>query len=625
MNRLSMKMKFIWFTIILLAVSSLGLFQVLSVPAQAREEPIFSPHQPLEVAGRLLQEDEAERARAASIFSWKTFVALQWPASGEARGLADFEATLRDTREAEVRVWETWKEPFEVYLPEGKRPSSWDDDSGPSLKLLRRVSKVSDVLDEDVQATQADGRMPPILTDQKGKLVRYEIRMNKIVFDHIMNNELYDGREQTRVQQVSYPVGACLLKASWKEVGLEDRARYLTANCLIEEAGQSRRQLMGLVGFHIMIKTPSAPQWIWATFEHVDNVEGSHPSFFDPSKPELPINLQTRAGQPNQVTRVVPIPSWLGKLNSEMQSALAKEGSILRNYQLVETQRPLKASNQKEPATVFSVEPEFLSNTTQETFVQNSSCMGCHAMASTLNNQQFVSGDFTFTLNNAEPKPPELGVIPAPERPATDWERDNWSLIERGLSLSNQTYELLPNHVGARLHCTSCHLDGGRKETASWWVGMPEKYDYPDSDRLQQRVQRCFTHSMNGTPVEDEEMNAIVAYIQWIDLQASPEQRKIEGFPPIEPGVGESARGKTIYRQKCNFCHNDEGQGRYLGDTYFRPALWGGHSFPKRAGMGKTETLAAFIKANMPLNSGGMLTTQEAWDLAAYIESQKRP
>ena len=38
-----------------------------------------------------------------------------------------------------------------------------------------------------------------------------------------------------------------------------------------------------------------------------------------------------------------------------------------------------------------------------------------------------------------------------------------------------------------------------------------------------------------------------------------------------------------------------------------------------------TTILASFIKANMPYTSGGMLTNQEANDLASYIDDQCHP
>ena len=42
---------------------------------------------------------------------------------------------------------------------------------------------------------------------------------------------------------------------------------------------------MGLVGLHIAHKTQHAPQWIWSTFEQVDNYKGPDPSFNDPACP----------------------------------------------------------------------------------------------------------------------------------------------------------------------------------------------------------------------------------------------------------------------------------------------------------------------------------------------------
>ena len=41
--------------------------------------------------------------------------------------------------------------------------------------------------------------------------------------------------------------------------------------------------------------------------------------------------------------------------------------------------------------------------------------------------------------------------------------------------------------------------------------------------------------------------------------------------------------------------------------------------------MHRIDTAAAFIKHNMPLGLGDSLTDQEAWDAAAYMNSQERP
>jgi cytochrome c len=88
--------------------------------------------------------------------------------------------------------------------------------------------------------------------------------------------------------------------------------------------------------------------------------------------------------------------------------------------------------------------------------------------------------------------------------------------------------------------------------------------------------------------------------------------------------TGDSGRGSTIFAQKCAVCHNLEGQGRYLGDAYYRPALWGKRSFNFAAGIfGYPDLLASFN--NMPYGAGGELTNQEAWDVASFVHGMPRP
>ena len=41
---------------------------------------------------------------------------------------------------------------------------------------------------------------------------------------------------------------------------------------MIQSAEKCTQRTMGLVGLHIVSKTPARPQWIWSTFEQVDNV-----------------------------------------------------------------------------------------------------------------------------------------------------------------------------------------------------------------------------------------------------------------------------------------------------------------------------------------------------------------
>jgi thiosulfate dehydrogenase len=55
------------------------------------------------------------------------------------------------------------------------------------------------------------------------------------------------------------------------------------------------------------------------------------------------------------------------------------------------------------------------------------------------------------------------------------------------------------------------------------------------------------------------------------------------------------------------------------------PSVWGPASYNVGAGMARVSVAAAFIKANMPRGWGWSLTDDEAFDVAAYINSQPRP
>jgi len=57
---------------------------------------------------------------------------------------------------------------------------------------------------------------------------------------------------------------------------------------------------------------------------------------------------------------------------------------------------------------------------------------------------------------------------------------------------------------------------------------------------------------------------------------------------------------------------------------YVFPPLWGDDSFNNGAGMARVLTAARFIKARMPFGRPD-LTDDEAFDVAAYINSKPRP
>ena len=143
---------------------------------------------------------------------------------------------------------------------------------------------------------------------------------------------------------------------------------------------------------------------------------------------------------------------------------------------------------------------------------------------------------------------------------------------------------------------------------------------------------------MNGKPldVNSKEMKAMVAYMAWLS-EGLPKKANIE----MDPGgkideslVPNPERGKQLYAQQCATCHGDNGQGLKdeRGNNVF-PPLWGDESFNIGAGMARTYKAAAFIRDNMPMSvqkdgawgQGGVLSDQDAVDIAEYFTHQPRP
>lgn len=207
--------------------------------------------------------------------------------------------------------------------------------------------------------------------------------------------------------------------------------------------------------------------------------------------------------------------------------------------------------------------------------------------------------------------------------------------IKLGRSLIANTKKLLPANVGNGLNCGNCHLGGGTVALAGPYVGLwgvfPEYRDREGRiNSLQERVNDCFRHSMNGVALamDSDEMNAILMYIQWLSTGVPV------GTPVAGRGMGtvdtslkpDPARGLQIYAAKCASCHGAEGGGTpNPAGGYVFPPVWGDASYNIGAGMAHTYTAAAFIKHNMPLGQGGSLRDQEAVDVAEFVSHQPRP
>lgn len=216
--------------------------------------------------------------------------------------------------------------------------------------------------------------------------------------------------------------------------------------------------------------------------------------------------------------------------------------------------------------------------------------------------------------------------------------------VSRGANIFNHTH-LDPEasqYVGNGQDCSNCHVNGGRQANAApmWaaWVRYPMYRGKNDTvNTMAERLRGCFTYSENAPgsakgkpPAADSQVLVdLMSYMYWQAAGAPTGQKmKGQGYPKLaEPAKPYSAeRGKQVFAENCAMCHGDNGQGTLQAkNDYVFPPIWGPHAFNWGAGMHRVNTAAGFIKANMPLGNPGSLSVQQAWDVAAYIDSKPRP
>jgi hypothetical protein len=289
--------------------------------------------------------------------------------------------------------------------------------------------------------------------------------------------------------------GSIEIKAAWRILDRsrgDDPSRYYTQEAVLAVAGDlvnggnkiCATVTLGLVGMHIIQRNPLdkknpalLPEWIWATFEHVDNAPmaelpcgvnscctGINSTSCGPATPsplvrysfynrnagtfETNIRPLSTASNPDnfvwnptrpyargattaasampQAARCWSIYPTTEQLNKQWRAELAKYKTPLQNYMLVGTQWG-------SAILVHGVEinlptdavPAMLSNLTLETYIQMytgtdptapgpGSCVGCHKFADlSVGPKPRLKSDFSFLPGLVEPLTARSKVITA--------------------------------------------------------------------------------------------------------------------------------------------------------------------------------------------------------------------
>ncbi|PHS04836.1 MAG: hypothetical protein COA88_13130 [Kordia sp.] len=388
----------------------------------------FSPNIPVDVNPELQEKLKKQKNifklnEAFNEYSWQALVAINWPRNQQGNALPKF----TDKGEA---TWLGWKEAFQVYRKDGLAPTVWgstrkasglgieysilnETDSRILLLSTTPTSKRSQNVADEVDQAFA-GK----LFDQNGNVVVYEALMNKEEFDYIVDKQLYNINGQLtyskKYPEADFPagnyenneLGAIEIKFAWKileETDHKDRYFRDEGYIIDEETNELVKKDLGMIGFHISQKTPTGKQWVWSTFEHVDNLNVAliekdgktnsiPPSLRDAECEICPANVDvthnsnyeyktdshgnfwevTTQGDaiPNtsptkykdstkakyyansevmktQAKRMVAIPSRVQRINERMQAYFKQQESVWQYYELIDTQYPL---NQNTPA-----------------------------------------------------------------------------------------------------------------------------------------------------------------------------------------------------------------------------------------------------------------------------------
>ncbi len=196
------------------------------------------------------------------------------------------------------------------------------------------------------------------------------------------------------------------------------------------------------------------------------------------------------------------------------------------------------------------------------------------------------------------------------------------------------------SHISNGMNCQNCHLEAGTKPWGNNYGAVAATYPKfrersGTKESIEKRVNDCIERSLNGHALDSNsrELRAFVAYIKWLGNDV-PKGTKPKGSGimdlPYLSRAADPQKGKFVYTNTCERCHGKNGEGQINTDhvDYTYPPLWGNNSYNIGAGLYRLSRLAGYVKNNMPnpLNyHNPQLNNEEAWDVAAFINSQPRP
>ncbi|MFT6243766.1 MAG: hypothetical protein ACJA0U_001861 [Salibacteraceae bacterium] len=385
-------------------------------PSLSSKVPVHvKPH------SRLVLTDVEDRT-FFDYFAWQSFIGLVWPSDPNNRGVADpsvvtaadfltYNTNAKKNNNPAPVVWESFRT-FDAAFPRNAKNTTATPDSWDAVPYTRPFA-----LDFTSKSELDEASSYP-LVDQNREYVRYNLQLNEVMYEFIRQNKWYLKENLPKsptqatlpplpidtatgkiisVQQpqtntiITQPVNgnSITIKSSWRLMitekdparpykHVDDLTRYFVSDAMVKDPITNVPSLrkVGLVGIHIVVKTPQFTQGVWSSFEHVDNVKlnksaemsklVTRPSFnsgesgfqsegfsYRPASlaAEGAMAVEEALRVPVEVSRIYKIPNTpVGTsptlpdglstqgLNKAYQKLL--EGTVWANYELVITQWP---------------------------------------------------------------------------------------------------------------------------------------------------------------------------------------------------------------------------------------------------------------------------------------------
>lgn len=459
------------------------------VPALPEQPFPVSPTVPLDVTDSDTPYPAVSINQLAT-FAWKEFIALNYPADPNHRGKPKAGSSLGD--DADARVWETYWHRVEMF-PASQNPvqnngaavvnqkpvydyspafelnqASYGNSTGtPDNQKWNNLDEDNELNIDEMYAHVSNAGGTPTGFDDENRII-YEAKMNEAGFNYILKNKLYV--TVTRDQMVAESIkpanitayaGKCgvnqnniislpcsssggdegniEIKAAWRKLNTAEVAskKYYTNSVIryqsVNGVNKWFNDTYGLIGLHIIHKTVNFPTYVFATFEHQDNI-ASGIGYVDEISQQGRGSGDTAGDKVIITDRDNPIPAEVELVNASAQKAIAD--TVWSNYKLIGVQAyPVDYStlnvrtSPSDKSTFYLANIVIESNEELQNFrglksatqpdannifargenMNMGGCMGCHGVA------EINGTDFNFLIKNSPFTAPEVvggsGVI----------------------------------------------------------------------------------------------------------------------------------------------------------------------------------------------------------------------